>query len=113
MIGPVLIANRGEIAVRVSRTAHALGLSTVAVFTDADAGALHVDVADVAIRVPSYLDALAIVDAALRTGAKSVHPGYGFLSENAAFARAVGDAGLIWIGPPAQAIELMGDKARA
>jgi acetyl-CoA/propionyl-CoA carboxylase biotin carboxyl carrier protein len=113
MIGPVLIANRGEIAVRVARTAHALGLSTVAVFTDEDAGALHVDVADIAVRVPSYLDGDALVAAACAAGARAVHPGYGFLSENAAFARAVVDAGLVWIGPPAEAIEVMGDKARA
>jgi acetyl-CoA/propionyl-CoA carboxylase biotin carboxyl carrier protein len=113
MIGPVLIANRGEIAVRVTRTAHALGLAAVAVYTDADAGALHIDAADVAVRVPSYLDADALIAAALRAGARSVHPGYGFLSENAAFARAVADAGLVWIGPPAGAIEAMGDKARA
>jgi acetyl-CoA/propionyl-CoA carboxylase biotin carboxyl carrier protein len=113
MIGPVLIANRGEIAVRVARTAHAHGLSTVAVFTDADAAALHVDVADVAARVPSYLDAGALIAAAGAAGARSVHPGYGFLSENAAFARAVAEAGLVWIGPPATAIDVMGDKARA
>src|SRR5206468_254831 len=83
------------------------------VFTDTDAGALHVDVADVAVRVPSYLDAEAVVAAARAAGARAVHPGYGFLSENAGFARAVADAGLVWIGPPAEAIEVMGDKARA
>jgi acetyl-CoA/propionyl-CoA carboxylase, biotin carboxylase, biotin carboxyl carrier protein len=113
MIGSVLLANRGEIAVRVARTAHALGLSTVAVFTEADAGALHVDVADVAVEVSSYLDASALVAAARAAGADAVHPGYGFLSENAAFARAVIDAGLVWVGPPAEVIEMMGDKARA
>ncbi len=113
MIGPLLIANRGEIAVRVARTAHALGLGTVAVFTDADAGALHVDVADVAVRVTSYLESDALLEAAHATGARAVHPGYGFLSENAGFARAVCDAGLAWIGPPGDTIELMGDKARA
>ena len=113
MIGSVLIANRGEIAVRVARSAHALGLSTVAVFTDADAGALHIDVADAAVRVPSYLDAGAMLVAAQASGARAVHPGYGFLSETAAFAAAVADAGLVWIGPPAAAIEVMGDKARA
>jgi acetyl-CoA/propionyl-CoA carboxylase, biotin carboxylase, biotin carboxyl carrier protein len=113
LIDPVLIANRGEIAVRVSRTAHAMGLSTVAVFTDADAGALHVDVADVAVPIRSYLDAAALVRAALLAGARSVHPGYGFLSENPEFASAVMEAGLTWIGPPPTAIELMGDKARA
>ncbi len=113
MIDSVLVANRGEIAVRVARTAHALGLSTVAVFTAADAGALHVDVADVAVQVPSYLDASALVAVARAADAGAVHPGYGFLSESAAFAQAVIDAGLVWIGPPAEAIELMGDKARA
>ncbi len=111
--GGVLIANRGEIAVRVARTAHAMGLPTVAVFTDADATALHVDRADVAVRIGSYLDAAAILEAARRTGAQAVHPGYGFLSENAAFARAVVDAGLTWVGPPPAAIALMGDKAAA
>ena len=113
MIGPLLIANRGEIAVRVARTAHALGLPTVAVFTDADADALHVDAADVAVRVSSYLDGAAVLEAARAAGARAVHPGYGFLSENAAFARAVRDGGLTWVGPPAEAIELMGDKERA
>jgi hypothetical protein len=113
VIGPVLIANRGEIAVRVARTAHALGLGTAGVFTDADAGAPHVDAVDVAVRVPSYLDGAALLAAARTGGARAVHPGYGFLSENAAFAAAVTEAGLTWIGPPAAAIELMGDKARA
>jgi acetyl-CoA/propionyl-CoA carboxylase, biotin carboxylase, biotin carboxyl carrier protein len=113
VIGPLLIANRGEIAVRVARTAHALGLPTVAVFTDADADALHVDAADVAVRVSSYLDGAAVLEAARAAGAGAVHPGYGFLSENPAFARAVRDAGLTWVGPPAEAIELMGDKERA
>ena len=113
MIGPVLIANRGEIAVRVARTAHALGLGTAGVFTDADAGAPHVDAVDVAVRVPSYLDGDAVVTAAREAGAAAVHPGYGFLSENAGFARTVVAAGLTWVGPPPDAIELMGDKARA
>jgi acetyl-CoA/propionyl-CoA carboxylase biotin carboxyl carrier protein len=113
VIDPVLIANRGEIAVRIAATARRLGLATVAVFTPVDAGAPHVDAADVAVEIGSYLDADAVVEAARRAGARSVHPGYGFLSENAAFARAVGAAGLAWVGPPAEAIELMGDKARA
>ncbi len=112
-LSPVLIANRGEIAVRIARTVHALGLSSVAVFTDADAGALHVDVADRRWPIGSYLDGSEILRAAALTGARSVHPGYGFLSENAAFARAVTDAGLTWIGPPPGAIELMGDKGAA
>jgi 3-methylcrotonyl-CoA carboxylase alpha subunit len=113
VIDPVLIANRGEIAVRIAATARRLGLASVAVFTPVDADAPHVDAADVAVEIGSYLDADAVVDAARRAGARSVHPGYGFLSENAAFARAVGDAGLAWIGPPPEAIELMGDKVRA
>jgi acetyl-CoA/propionyl-CoA carboxylase, biotin carboxylase, biotin carboxyl carrier protein len=117
--GPLLIAGRGEIAVRIARTAHRLGLATVAVFSDADEDAEHVRAADVAVRIgppparESYLDADAILDAAARTGARAVHPGYGFLSESPAFARAVAGAGLTWVGPPADAIELMGDKARA
>ena len=113
MRDPVLVANRGEIAVRVARTVHDLGLRSAAVFTDVDAAALHVDAADVAVRVASYLDADALLGAARTVGAAAVHPGYGFLSENAAFARAVRDAGLVWVGPPPEAIELMGDKARA
>jgi len=109
----VLIANRGEIAVRVARTVHALGLRSVAVVTDADRGALHADVADVAVRIGSYLEIEDVLEAARRTRATAVHPGYGFLSENAAFARAVQEAGLVWVGPPPAAIELMGDKGRA
>ena len=109
----VLVANRGEIALRVMRTLRRMGIGTVAVHTDADAGAPHTLAADTAARVPSYLDAAAVVAAARETGAGMVHPGYGFLSENAAFARAVADAGLVWIGPPAEAIEQMGDKIRA
>jgi acetyl-CoA/propionyl-CoA carboxylase biotin carboxyl carrier protein len=114
--GPVLIANRGEIAVRVAATVRRLGLRSVAVFTDADAGAPHADAADVAVRIGeprAYLDIERLLDAAARTGARAIHPGYGFLSENASFARAVRDAGLIWVGPPPEAIEQMGDKARA
>jgi len=113
LIDPVLIANRGEIAVRIAATARRLGLASVAVYTPVDADAPHVDACDVAVEIGSYLDADAVVDAARRAGARSVHPGYGFLSENAAFARAVQQAGLAWVGPPADAIELMGDKARA
>jgi acetyl-CoA/propionyl-CoA carboxylase, biotin carboxylase, biotin carboxyl carrier protein len=112
-LGPVLIANRGEIAIRVARTAHALGLATVGVGTEADAGAAHRDAVDVCVPIGSYLDVGELLRAARVAGARSVHPGYGFLSENATLARAVVDAGLTWIGPPPDAIELMGDKGRA
>ncbi len=109
----LLVANRGEIARRVFRTARSMGLRTVAVFVDADADALFVADADEAIRVGSYLDADAIVAAALAAGAEAVHPGYGFLAENAAFATAVDGAGLGWVGPSAAAIAAMGDKIQA
>jgi geranyl-CoA carboxylase alpha subunit len=115
----ILIANRGEIACRIMRTASALGYRTVAVFSDADAGAPHVRQADEAVRVgpppakDSYLNITALLKAAKTAGADAVHPGYGFLSENAAFAQACGDAGLVFIGPPAAAIAAMGNKARA
>jgi acetyl-CoA/propionyl-CoA carboxylase biotin carboxyl carrier protein len=112
-LAPVLIANRGEIAVRVARTLRALGLEAVGVVTPQDAGALHADAVDVTVPIASYLDRDELIRAARLAGARSVHPGYGFLSENAAFARAVIQAGLIWIGPPPDAIELMGDKAAA
>ena len=113
MFSAVLIANRGEIAVRIIRTLSALGIRSIAVYTDLDAGALHVRCADSAVLIPSYLDGSAIVAAALSTGAQAVHPGYGFLAENAPFARACADAGLVFIGPPPSAIEAMGDKIRA
>jgi propionyl-CoA carboxylase alpha chain len=115
----VLVANRGEIARRIFRSAAQRGMRTVAVFSDADAGAPFVREADTAVRLPgtapadTYLRGDLIVDAALRAGADCVHPGYGFLSENAAFARAVVAAGLTWIGPPAEAIEAMGSKTAA
>ena len=112
-LAPILIANRGEIAVRIARTARALGLATVGVVTAEDAGAMHADAVDTAVRIGSYLDSGEVVGAAHAAGARSVHPGYGFLSENAGFARAVGAAGLTWVGPPPEAIELMGDKLRA
>jgi acetyl-CoA/propionyl-CoA carboxylase, biotin carboxylase, biotin carboxyl carrier protein len=113
VVSPVLIANRGEISVRIARTVHALGLSSVGVVTPADHGSLHADVVDVVVPIGSYLEIEELLRAARVTGARSVHPGYGFLAENAAFARAVLEAGLIWIGPPPAAIELMGDKERA
>ncbi len=109
----MLVANRGEIALRILRTLNRMGIGSVAVYTDADADSPHTLAADLALRVESYLDSDAIVAAALEGGATMVHPGYGFLSENADFARACADAGLVFIGPPAPAIEAMGDKIRA
>ena len=119
MLGPVLIANRGEIACRIAASCRRLGLRSIAVFSDADATAMHVAAADAAERIgpppprESYLSIPAILDAARRSGARMVHPGYGFLSENAAFARACTEAGLAFIGPSAAAIEAMGGKAAA
>src|SRR3954451_8285832 len=113
MFESVLVANRGEIARRVIRTLHALGIRAIAVHTDADRHAPHVREADDVARIASYLDAEAVLDAAARTGAAALHPGYGFLSENADFARACAHAGLTFVGPGADAMELLGDKLRA
>jgi len=115
----LLIANRGEIALRILRTAKRMGLRVIAVYSDADAGAMHVRQADQAVRIgaaparESYLDMASIIAAAAASGAQAVHPGYGFLAENADFAQAVVDAGMVWVGPPAAAIRAMGDKAHA
>ncbi len=119
MFSKVLIANRGEIAVRITRACHELGVRTVAVYSEADARSPHVREADEAVLIgpppssESYLRADRLIDAARATGAEAIHPGYGFLSEREAFARAVRDAGIVWIGPPAEAIAAMGSKTAA
>ena len=116
MFGKILIANRGEIACRVIRTARRMGISTVAVYSEADARALHVRMADETVEIgpppsaQSYLDSGAVIDAARQTGAEAIHPGYGFLAENAGFVEAVAAAGIAFVGPPAGAIAAMGDK---
>jgi 3-methylcrotonyl-CoA carboxylase alpha subunit len=118
-IGTLLVANRGEIAVRILRTARRMGFRTIAVFSDADEGAAHVACADGAVRIgpapasESYLDIDSLLAAAVGCGADAIHPGYGFLSENAAFAEACERAGIAFVGPPAEAIRIMGDKGKA
>ncbi|MCB0954172.1 MAG: acetyl-CoA carboxylase biotin carboxylase subunit, partial [Microthrixaceae bacterium] len=115
----LLIANRGEIAVRVARAAHAMGMEAVGVYSEVDRTALHTEVMDSAVALggrtaaESYLRGDAVIEAALRTGCDAVHPGYGFLAENAEFAAAVAAAGLIWVGPTPEQIELLGDKVAA
>ncbi len=119
MFSKLLIANRGEIAIRVMRTAHRLGIATVAVYSDADASAAHVAMAEEALRIgpaparESYLDIAAVISAARASGAEAIHPGYGFLSENAEFAEACAKAGIVFVGPPPKAIRAMGLKDRA
>ena len=118
-IKTVLIANRGEIAVRIARVARDLGIKSIAIYSEADAGALHTQVADEAYALPgntaadTYMNVPALLDIAVRAGADAIHPGYGFLSENADFARTVTEAGMIWIGPSPEHIELLGDKIAA
>src|ERR687888_1007182 len=118
-IRKILVANRGEIAVRVMRTCRELGIRTVAVYSEADRSALHVRIADQAFCVgpppsrESYLAQERIIEAAKKSGADAIHPGYGFLSENPSFVRACEQAGIIFVGPPAAAMEAMGEKTRA
>ncbi|MDQ1606945.1 MAG: acetyl-CoA/propionyl-CoA carboxylase, biotin carboxylase, biotin carboxyl carrier protein, partial [Microbacteriaceae bacterium] len=119
MFSTVLVANRGEIACRVLRTLRTMGIRSVAVYSDADRSAKHVMMADSAIRIgpapaqSSYLSVDAVLAAAKASGAEAIHPGYGFLSENAEFATACAEAGIVFIGPGVQALEIMGDKIRA
>ena len=119
MFNKILIANRGEIACRIIKTARKLGILTVAVYSDADADALHVTMADEAVHIggspsrESYLLSERVIEAAKRTGAQAIHPGYGFLSENAEFCRLCEQNNIVFIGPPVGAIEAMGSKSAA
>ena len=119
MFEKLLIANRGEIACRVARAARAMGIKTVAVYSDADAKAMHVEACDEAVHIgpaparESYLNASKVIDAARMTGAQAIHPGYGFLSEQADFAQQCADAGIIFVGPPPSAMRALKDKSQA
>ncbi|MFH1010983.1 MAG: biotin carboxylase N-terminal domain-containing protein, partial [bacterium] len=119
MFKKLLVANRGEIAVRVLRTAREMGMATVAVYSEADRKSLHVEMAEEAVEIgppaplESYLNIERIIGAAKATGAEAIHPGYGFLAENALFARACAEAGLMFVGPPADALRRVGDKLEA
>ena len=118
MIRKLLIANRGEIAIRIARTAAERGLATIVVHSEDDAGSLHTRAADRAVTLPgsgaaAYLDAKALIAVAMAEGCDAVHPGYGFISENADFAQACGDAGLVFVGPTPATLRLFGDKAQA
>src|ERR1700754_4589926 len=113
MFSTVLIANRGEIACRIIGTLRRLGIRSVAIYTEVDATARHVRMADTAVRIESYLSVDEVVAAATRTGADAIHPGYGFLAENGAFAAACESAGIVFIGPSSEAIRVMGDKIAA
>jgi 3-methylcrotonyl-CoA carboxylase alpha subunit len=113
LIDSLLIANRGEIAVRIATTAARLGVQTIGVFTDPDADALHVHVVDAAVHIDDHLDGAALIEAAKSMGADAIHPGFGFLAESAEFASSVIEAGLVWVGPPPSAIAAMGSKAAA
>ncbi|MDP7000447.1 MAG: biotin carboxylase N-terminal domain-containing protein, partial [Candidatus Poseidoniaceae archaeon] len=117
--GKVLIANRGEIACRIIRACKEMELETVAIFANNDSNSLFVEMADLAVELPgeglgeTYLNGPAIIEAAILSGAQAIHPGFGFLSERADFAKAVLQSGLVWVGPPPEAIESMGDKMTA
>jgi acetyl-CoA/propionyl-CoA carboxylase, biotin carboxylase, biotin carboxyl carrier protein len=119
MFTTVLVANRGEIACRIIESLRSLGIRSVAIFSDVDAAAKHVRMADVSVRIGpasaalSYLDIARVIDAAVTTGADAIHPGYGFLAENAQFAEACAEAGIVFIGPGVDAIRVMGDKISA
>ena len=115
MFDSILVANRGEIALRIMRTAQAMGIQTIAIYVDADKDSPHVRFADKAVLLPDggYLDIDAVLDAAQKSNAGAIHPGYGFLSENAEFAKRVNKENIIWVGPSPKVISVMGDKLKA